>query len=267
MEKIFLNSSIKKYEELRSVINFVREYRRTHFTNRTESISLINPPKIHMIFNGDGKYISTKRNNVEWPKKYINFEDPELKSRKIVEGTDKVLSLLNSIQDHKLRNLFLLALEVHTTALDNFDNNWVCCFSFWQIIEILFLCDEAKSEKIHNRILFVLGSSKPFYDIFKLFAKKRHSYVHKAKYDNYSVLDIVIIKQTIEFLLYHLLLETPNIKNYDNLKSLFQSIDFYFNETSIRDHQMNKKIQTKKDMFEYFENSKNLKGLNISLER
>ena len=62
-----------------------------------------------------------------------------LKSRKVIERSEKLIKKINSLKNGGLRDLIIEALYRHNNALDYYDKKWLSFLSFWQIFELITL--------------------------------------------------------------------------------------------------------------------------------
>jgi hypothetical protein len=215
---------------------------------------LVKYPQIAFIFDENFQYLDVASNT---PQKSLDEVDMRrFNERKVVEGTVHILKKINCIPDEKLREVFILAFEIHKSALDNFDKEWLCCFKFWQILERLVLADQnLKYEDICKRLVPFIGHIEPFYDIIQLYSKKRHSYVHEANISEFSYFDVEIMKDISEFLLFSLLSKASKLKDFNRLKGIYESIDFYFKNVNLMDKTSLKTIKDKERFLHEFEKS------------
>ena len=242
------------YEMLRSIFYFAENYRSIRIFGRSRPISLIGYPQIGFIFDKNFKFIDvishTDKNTLD------NVNVHRFNEREVIESTNKILTKINSIPDEKLRNVFILAFEIHNSALDNYDEEWLCCFKFWQILERLALADQnLKYEDLCKRLLPFIGEIEPYYDIIQLYLKKRHNYVHNGNIHDFTYQDVEVIKDISEFLLLSLLYKAGKMKNLKTLKGIYDSIDIYFKNVDVMDPSSLKTIKEKMRYLRRYERS------------
>lgn len=256
----FYESSIKNFELFRAIINFAENYRTTQFFGYSTSISFIKKPQIAFMFDENHQFLA-----VESTSNDTSLHDVDMmrfKRRKVMENNIHLLQKINAIHDKKLQNVFILALEIHNSALDNIDKEWLCCFKFWQILERLVLADQnLKYDEICKRLIPFLGEIEPFYDMIQLYSKKRHNYVHNANIYEFSNLDVEIMKDMSEFLLYSLLIKSGKLADFDSLKRYYQSIDFYFKNVDLTNKKSLQTMAKQKLGLHHFERSKFFKKI------
>jgi len=146
---------------------------------------------------------------------------------------------------------------LHNLALDNYDEDWLCCFYLWQALEVIFTTKkEDKHEVIPKRIIAFIGKNEPFYDIIQYFMEKRHSMVHRADFEIFSKIDCDTMKELVEFLIEVFLSIIVKIDDSRDYESLLQSIDFYLANQNINDLKLGDHLQRKKGILRLFEKSK-----------
>jgi len=250
----FYQERMQIYEMLRSIFYFAENYRSIRIFGRSRPISLIGYPQIGFIFDKNFKFIDvishTDKNTLD------NVNVHRFNEREVIESTNKILTKINSIPDEKLRNVFILAFEIHNSALDNYDEEWLCCFKFWQILERLALADQnLKYEDLCKRLLPFIGEIEPYYDIIQLYLKKRHNYVHNGNIHDFTYQDVEVIKDISEFLLLSLLYKAGKMKNLKTLKGIYDSIDIYFKNVDVMDPSSLKTIKEKMRYLRRYERS------------
>lgn len=244
------------YEIFRSIINFVERYMKTpyiHWPRRP--LSLIKEAPLLLIFDEKREYVDLKfRLNVNVEKR-LKLDEID-SSENLIQEYRRLSKKINQINDKKLKNKIILAFKLYNLALDNYDQDWLCCFYFWQILEVIFTTKkDDKHEIIPRRMIAFIGKNEPYYDIIRYFMEKRHSMIHRADFEIFSKIDCDTMKELVEILIEIFLSIIVKIDNFKDYESLLQSIDYYLMNQDINDSELSKHLQKKKELLRLCEKS------------
>lgn len=253
----FAENSEEFFEIFRSIINFIERYMITPYIIwPRRPISLIKESPLLLIFNEKKEYITLKFRIDVSEERAFKLDEINLKVN-LIPKYRKISKKITQLKDEKLKNKIVLAFKLHNLALDNYDEDWLCCFYLWQALEVIFTTKkEDKHELIPKRIIAFIGKNEPFYDIIRYFMEKRHSMVHRADFEIFSKIDCDTMKDLVEFLMEIFLSIIVKIDNSKDYESLLQSIDYYLVNQNINDLKLTDHLQRKKEMLRLFEKSK-----------
>ena len=220
------HSASDKFELLRSIINFVDQYGRLHkHFGVPTSLSLIHPPKVFFAFDSNRTYLNMWMTNITYTGE-IDFDSDILKSRKVIERSEKLIKKINSLKNGGLRDLIIEALYRHNNALDYYDKKWLSFLSFWQIFELITLSSKynLKQDEVCKRMLSLLKEKDPYEDIIDVFKKKRNKFVHEAELRDFTENDINMIKGIAQEAIIFLIYDASNLKDIGGLDFFYRNI-------------------------------------------
>lgn len=222
----FVHKSNELFQDLRSIINYISSYRKITLTHpRSKSISLIDEPKYGYIFDENKTYLQYIY-GLEQDKKVEKNLSPNT-----IYQIPKIINKIDNIKNENLRMKIILALRLHSSALDNYGNYPISFLHFWQIIEMLTILDGSENNTvISSRLLPFCGDIVPYKDIFEHFRKKRNSLIHNGDLNIFSEIDLILIKELVDHFLGNLLMNIDKFKSPDNLKTYYKCCDFFLND-------------------------------------
>ena len=244
------HSASDKFELLRSIINFVDQYGRLHYHfGAPTPLSLIYPPKVFFAFDSNRTYLNMWMTDITYDSREIDFDSYLLKSRKVIERSEKLIKKINSLKNGGLRDLIIEALYLHNNALDYYDKKWLSFLSFWQIFELITLSSKynLKQDEVCKRMLSLLKKKDPYEDIIDVFKKKRNKFVHKAELRDFTENDINMIKGIAQEAIIFLIYDASNLKDIGGLDFFYRNI-----------HTSEEEFKIKTDILKYIGKIKNV---------
>ena len=248
------HSASDKFELLRSIINFVNQYRRIHkHFGEPTPLSLIYPPKVFFAFDSNRTYLNMWMTNITYTGE---IDSDLLKSRKVIERSEKLIKKINSLKNGGLRDLIIEALYLHNNALDYYDyydyyydKKCLSFLSFWQIFELITLSSKynLKQDEVCKRILSLLKEKDPYEDIIDVFKKKRNKFVHEAELRDFTENDINMIKGIAQEAIIFLIYDASNLKDIGGLDFFYRNI-----------HTSGEEFKIKTDILKNIEKIKNV---------
>ena len=238
------HSAYSKFELLRSIINFVSQYRKIqyHF-GAPKPLSLIYPSKVFFAFDFNRTYLDVWETDITFDSGEIDFNLDFLKSRKVIERSEELIMKINSLKKGGLRDLIIGAFYLHNNALDYYDKKWLSFLSFWQIFELITLSSKynLKQDEVCKRLLSLFKEEDQYDDIFDVFRNKRNKFVHEAELRDFTENDINMVKGFAEAAIMLLILNAPHLKD-------IKGLDFFY-----RNIHSGIKFKTKIDILKYIE--------------
>ena len=241
------HSASDKFELLRSIINFVDQYGRLHkHFGAPTPLSLIYPPKVFFAFYSNRTYLNMWMTNITYTRE---IDSDLLKSRKVIERSEKLIKKINSLKNGGLRDLIIEALYLHNNALDYYDKKWLSFLSFWQIFELITLSSKynLKQDEVCKRMLSLLKEKDPYEDIIDVFKKKRNKFVHGGELRDFTENDINMIKGIAQEAIIFLIYDASNLKDIGGLDFFYRNI-----------HTSGEEFKIKTDILKYIEKIKNV---------
>jgi hypothetical protein len=217
------NLAWDKFELLRSIINFVADFRKIHHHfGRVDPISLLYPPNFFLVFNNTKEIVGEPRIVVCHSQKEIDFQS----NYHIISDAQKITSRLNAINNGNFQKLFANSFSIYNSVLDNYDNKWISCFNLWQVLEILTVYEGSSTyEDLTIRIASHFKDKEFYKDVISVFKEKRNKFVHGGDISDFSYEDINMIKGITEQLLAHLLVNAPNFQDKQGLMYYYQNLN------------------------------------------
>jgi hypothetical protein len=236
--------AFRKFELLRSIINFAYDYGVGHFRfsaiRDSEPLSFVQPKNHFLLFDNNRKYL-------EYWNLDGNFSSRELDiiPENLINGANILLRKLNTVKDCALKNLIKEAFMLYGNVLDYYNIKAVSFLFIWQIFELISLSSTNKGisyDDICTRMVSFFDENSPKRDIIDLIKRKRNNLVHNGKFGDVNDIDINNGKVIAEVAIGFLLFKSDLIKNLDGLKIYFEGIDYYERLNSLQELEHRKKI-------------------------
>jgi len=247
---IAANSAFGKIELLRSIINFLDDFGSLHLTGEAEPISLIYPPQAFFAFDSNKIYLGPWYTNLTYESKEIDFNYGLFPQTKVVEGTEKLIKLIDSINKGKLRTLILNSLYLYNEALDNYETKWVSFLNLWQIFELIARASQnnLKQDQVCKRIVSLLDEKDIYENIFEVIKDKRNKSVHEGITKDITHHDINMVIEVAQHAIVFLIFNAKKLKNLEGL-------EFFYNNVNT----LEKDFQRKRDILKHIEKIQNTK--------
>jgi hypothetical protein len=251
------HESFKKFEQFRAILNFVADWQSYsfHFGMAPKTKSYFISPDTLFLFDDKKKEFHKLGNDLQQKSKEYTSRSALRELSDKISKSEEIINKIEKIEDQHLKNLILSSFELHTDALDNYGQKWICCFHLWQIIELISLCGVSGSyDQISKRIITLLGESHPWNDTIQSFLQKRNNFVHRGNKDEFTYLDINAVKGIVQFSMMRLLDKTNEIKNFSDLKFFYDCVDYFYKCTDITDDTFGRTLNRKNEIFKIVEN-------------
>ena len=220
-------SAFGKIELLRSIINFVDDFGTLHLMGEGKPISLIYPSQAFFAFDSNKKDTAYWTTSLTHESKEIDFNHGSISQYKIIEETERLLKVINSINKGSLRTIISNALYLYNEALDNYETKWVSFLNLWQIFELIARASQnnLKQDQVRKRIVSLLDEKDLYENIFEVIKDKRNKSVHEGIIKEITHHDINMVIEVAQHAIVFLIFNAKKLKNVDGLEFFYNNVN------------------------------------------
>lgn len=223
------DSAVGKIELLRSIINFVDDLGTLHLMGEAKPISLIYPSHAFFAFDSNKNYLAYWTTSLTHESKEIDFNHGLISQYKVIEETERLLKVINSINKGSLRTIISNALYLYNEALDNYETKWVSFLNLWQIFELIARASQnnLKQGQVRKRIVSLLDEKDLYENIFEVIKDKRNKSVHEGIIKEITHHDINMVIEVAQHAIVFLIFNAKKLKNVDGLEFFYNNVNTF----------------------------------------